>query len=133
MKSLLNGWALLLLCALSFSSSAEAQSVGFVSGTTLFCWQDSLAMSTSQAVKNWVTSNNMRSWEYFTVKPVGADLLIKTGFSLNDTTWNNKKYYKVVDGSTLSFGPDTKVHYIKYRSASGTGAIFVIGARRYAQ
>lgn len=133
MKSLLNPWALLLLCALSFFGKAEAQGVGSVSGLSLYCWQDSLALSTSQATKNWVTGNNMRSWEFFSVKPVGCDLLIKGGFSLNDTTWANKKYYKVTDGNTLSFGPDTKIHYIKYRAVSGTGALFVIGARRYAQ
>lgn len=133
MKSLLNPWALLLLCALSFFSEAEAQGVSSSSGTTLFCWIDSLTANTGKQAKSWVTSNNMRSWEYMNIKPIGADVLVKVGFSLNDTTWANKKYYKILDGNSLNFGPDTKVHYLYYRTVTGTGAIFVIGARRYAQ
>jgi hypothetical protein len=125
-----------LLATIVCSDGSNAVTVqSDLSGVKFFCWTDSLSTSTTVADKSYTGSADPDIFYYTAIHPVGASVFVKVAFNAQDTTFvlPNKRFFRVGDGEYLTFGPNTPFYKIRYKTVSGTGALFILGARRVAQ
>ncbi len=120
--------ALFILCILLLSTVS-------VSGQTLFTYQDSVAVGTdtTDVIFAGVRTSPGGLLRYATFKFEGGNGWLIVG-APDTTSWATRtEWLFLLEGESLSIGPNPSVRGVRAKMASGTGVLYVFGLRTASQ
>lgn len=118
-KSLVLVHVVLLVLTGGRFSSANAQVLG-----TNYAWSDSITVGTSGR-----DSTFSRVWEEVNIKAVGGDAWIRYG-APDTSSWSSRKWYRIVSGESISFGPGTKLRRLQFKANASTVTFYFAGYKK---
>lgn len=93
---------------------------------TNYSWTDSIAINTTAKDSHFTVQWQQASF--------WADCAFKFRDGSPDTSsWDSRKWAKVVSGQVTNFGPATKLTRLEFKTVTGTGSFFIKGYKRSAQ
>ena len=106
----------------AYSTQGGAQVLG-----NMYLWQDSVK-TTTVAKDSFFTYR----WESVTIYTDTIDIWYRAG-APDTASWSSRDWMKLETGSSLYFGPSTKLRRFEWKARTGVGFIFFVGNKRRAQ
>lgn len=113
-----------ILTVLSFTlllivDEASAQVLG-----TNYTWADSATVNVTGR-----DSTFSRIWEEVNIRVTGGDGYIRIG-APDTSAWSSRKWQKIIQGETFSFGPGTKLRRLQFKSSTGLVTFWFVGYKK---
>lgn len=95
-------------------------------GTNYF-WSD-ITLTTTTSIDSFFVTR----WENITVYGDTSDFLLRIG-APDTTGWSSRPFIKIKAGTSLSFGPATKLKRLEWKTVSGSDVFTMVGYKRTPQ